>query len=808
MQERKLSRHFAVFAVSLLVSLSACGGGVPQPQAAAESPSPDWVSMGPGGGGSTFFPTFHPTDPERIAIRCDMTGCYLTDNGGESWEMYNLPGGVGAFAFDPSNTTTVYVGAAGLHRTVDYGESWELLFPLPADTLGRGYEDDHADFDWVVREGASYPADASRISAILIDPADPATIYLGLTRGSGSSVFVSRDSGAGWSELTGLKAAVLGLYAGPREIDKLYAFTPVSLAVIDPASGETDEMDLPEEMAPVESASGGVDPESGTMRFYAVVTPRGGGPGGVGGNEVSPGGIFISHDAGASWREVSATLSGMASVPENQVRPSFAWVSTGLRDSRTAYLVCARYMDTNPRGNVGHWYGIFKTTDAGESWAWVQKAGGGSSDYTVRDGYKAENVDDSWVREAFAGEYVRAICTGVFPSDPSIAAFTDWYRVMKTTDGGCNWQALYSETLPDGSIRSRGMDVTTIYGVHFDPFDPAHIAVSYTDIAYWHSFDSGRSWRRSVEGVPPRWDNTCYWMEFDPAVRGRVWSAWSSWHDIPKLKMIRSPRWKRSALGGICVSGDGGRSWEVSSEGLPQAPVTWVVMDPKSPAGNRTLYAAVYGRGVYKSSDDAKSWSEASEGIGENRNAFELTLDADGALWLVVTFDVKFSEPRELLSGALYRSDDGAGSWRKVELPAGVNFPNSLESDPLDPNRLYLACWASVNRNDFRGGPGVIKSEGGVLASTDNGKTWTQLYRPDAYVYAVAADPRKAGRLYLNTFMHHAAFSADYGASWQRMAGYDFHWGHRVVPDPHSADKVYLTTFGGSFLYGTPVAAQ
>ena len=40
------------------------------------------------------------------------------------------------------------------------------------------------------------------------------------------------------------------------------------------------------------------------------------------------------------------------------------------------------------------------------------------------------------------------------------------------------------------------------------------------------------------------------------------------------------------------------------------------------------------------------------------------------------------------------------------------------------------------------------------------------------------------------------------------MAGYDFHWGHRAVPDPHEADKVFLTTFGSNVWYGLPIAAE
>ncbi len=809
MQDSNFCRLLSFVVFASVFCLAACGtGATDKASTPGGDSSPEWVAMGPGGGGSTFFPTYHPTDPNRIAIRCDMTGCYLSDNGGRSWEMYNIPGSVSSFAFDPSNNTTVYVGAAGLHRTTDYGKTWELLFPEPADTLGQSHFGDHADFDWVVRDGASYPSGGGNVTALLIDPADPSTIFAALSGRRGGTVFVSRNSGTNWNELAALDGRILALYCGLKAADKVYALTPSAICIIDPASGEKVVTEYPEEMIPVESASGGVDPASGAMRFYAVVTPRGGGPGGVGGNEVSPGGVYISDDEGASWREVSPAISRLAENDPAEAKPSFAWVATASGDSRTAYVVCARFMDNNPRGELGHWYGIVKTTDSGESWTWVQKAGGGSSRYGVRDGFAAENMKDSWVQEAFGAEYCRAICIGVFPSDPSHAVFTDWYRSMKTDNGGASWTALYSENLPDGTVRSRGLDVTTCYGVHFDPFDPEHMAVSYTDIGYWHSFDSGASWSRSADNLPDRWHNTCYWLEFDPEVKDRLWSGWAGWHDLPKLKMIREPHWRQSAPGGVCISNDGGRTWEVSSDGLPNAPVTWVTLDPESPPDSRTLYATSFGNGVYKSTDGGASWSASNNGLGENLNAFQMTLDTNGTLWLVVTFDVKFSEPKELLDGALYRSEDDAASWQKVELPATVKFPNSIESDPLDPNRLYLACWASVDRAEFRGGSGVIKSEGGVLASTDNGKTWTQVYEPDTYVYGVAADPRQAGRVYLNTFQHRAAFSTDYGENWQNIAGYGFHWGHRPVPDLHSSDKIYLTTFGGSFFHGTPSATQ
>ena len=32
--------------------------------------------------------------------------------------------------------------------------------------------------------------------------------------------------------------------------------------------------------------------------------------------------------------------------------------------------------------------------------------------------------------------------------------------------------------------------------------------------------------------------------------------------------------------------------------------------------------------------------------------------------------------------------------------------------------------------------------------------------------------------------------------------GYNFKWGHRVIPDPADAAKIYITTFGGSVWHG------
>src|SRR3990170_1271720 len=61
----------------------------------------DWKKLGPGGGGATFLPTFSYETPEQFLVRCDMTGSYLTKDGGNSYTQINFANGSNSFAFDP-----------------------------------------------------------------------------------------------------------------------------------------------------------------------------------------------------------------------------------------------------------------------------------------------------------------------------------------------------------------------------------------------------------------------------------------------------------------------------------------------------------------------------------------------------------------------------------------------------------------------------------------------------------------------------------------------------------------------------------
>jgi photosystem II stability/assembly factor-like uncharacterized protein len=365
---------------------------------------------------------------------------------------------------------------------------------------------------------------------------------------------------------------------------------------------------------------------------------------------------------------------------------------------------------------------------------------------------------------------------------------------MRTTDGGATWVAVYSNRVGENGWSTTGLDVTTSYGYHFDPFDHNRQFISTTDIGLFRSEDGGKSWMSSTKGVPKEWTNTTYWVEFDPKVRGRVWSVNSWTHDLPRPKM-----WRKSGVekyrGGVCISLDGGKTWNRSNAGMEPTAATHILLDPTSPVDARVLYATGFGRGVYKSIDGGKSWTLKNAGFTQQQPfAWRLVRDNTGGLYVLIARRSEKGVIGTKDDGALYRSKDGAEHWTPVALPPGSNAPNGLAVDPANPKRLYLTTWA-VEKGDHGEGAGIFLSE-------DGGESWRRVLDRDRHVYDVTIDPRDPNILYATGFESSAWRSTDRGEHWTRIPGFNFKWGHRVNPDLEDPKKIYITTFGGGVWHG------
>ena len=759
-----------------------------------------WRVIGPGGGGTMRRPAISPHDPGFVVLGCDMTGAYLTLDGGASWRMINFGSVPTAFAFDPSRPQTLYAGAEAVYRSDDSGRTWRMVLADPAkNTVARSIGD-HGD-RVLFTDDPAYPGSGRSVTihAIAVDEDDPARVYVAAnaadspvpgTPASPTLLLGSADGGRTWSRLAAF---------GPERIFALRSDgggkAPRVRAVAESGTYEGPGSTLGHTPAPggARFSSGGYgrDPRTGLVLAYATL-PLVAGSGGI------AGGVQVSENDGRTWRAANGSLlesvrevgRGESWGPAKGSLPSLGPIAASARFPLVAY-VGLRGIVLPGRGDAP-FNGIAKTTDGGRTWTVVH----------AESNQPSANLAPSWI-EARAAEDGHSVWfdspydLAVAPSDPDVVYATDLFRTYRTVDGGRTWAQVNSERRGEDRWTTRGLDVTTTYGVQFDPYDPKRVFIPYTDIGLFRSEDGGATWTGSSAGSPTRWRNTTYWLAFDPEVKDLVWGGFSGTHDLPRPKM-----WRRTDparfRGGVAVSTDGGRHWTPSNAGMEESAITHVLLDPHSPRGSRTLYAAAFGRGVYKSVDNGRTWALKNAGLAPDpRNqpfAWRLTLVGDGTLYLVVARRSERGRIGDRDDGALYRSTDGAEHWTPMPLPPGTNGPNAITVDPESPTRLYLSAWGVTHPDGDTGG--------GIFLSTDAGATWRNALPQAQHVYDVTVDPRDPRVLYACGFDQSAFRSADRGETWTRIRGFNFKWGQRVIPDPADASKIYVTTFGGSVWHG------
>lgn len=735
--QKHILRSLDVVAASLMLCFAGLG-------ARAQS----FTVVGPGGGGAMYHATINPHDLNEVLVACDMTGSYISHDGGHSWRMFSLRGPVHFFAFDPVESHTIYAGNDGLWRSTDDGNSWKLVWPVPSTIREIRMSSDHSDEILV-----SDANPVGQIVALAIDPEDSQTLVAAGVNDGKAAVFISKDSGRTWEKAHDLSGAPLRIWLN-RQSEKadreIYVAGKAGISIR--SHGAWQDQPAPQGVS-FTSVSAGFS-NAGETTLYAS----------------SEEGIFISRDGGGNWTPSSLPGNG-AEVPA---------IATSLNHPETAY---ASYSHLQISGKT--WMGVARTRDGGRTWSLAWK----------EDKTAAPNVHDAWISKLIGVDWSEnPLEIGVADQDPKICYVTDLGRTMITTDGGASWHAAYSREVAGDNWTSTGLDVTTNYGYLFDPFDKSRRFIPTTDIGLFRSEDSGRSWTRSVNGVPRAWSNTTYWVTFDPDVKGKMWGVMSGTHDLPRPKM-----WRHTSVtryhGGVCISVDGGRSWKPSNAGMPETAPTHILLDPTSPAGKRTLWVAAMGRGVYKSTDDGKTWTLKNKGITQSEPlAWRLARAADGTLYIVIARRSEDGSIGTSGDGALYKSTDGAESWTPVSLPEDVNGPNGLAIDPHDPNRIYLAAWTRAT--------GTHGVGGGIYLSVDGGKSWKHVLDRDQHIYDVTIDPRNANIMYAAGFESSAWLSNDRGEHWTRIPGFNFKWGHRVMPDLDNPSMVYISTFGGGMWHG------
>jgi photosystem II stability/assembly factor-like uncharacterized protein len=631
------------------------------------------------------------------------------------WESVgpsNIGGRITSLALHPTDNTLIYAGAAagGVWRSTDAAVTWTNIFN-----------------------------ESPSIGAILLDPTNASTIYVGTGEANpggvatypGNGLWRSTDAGLSWTNI-GLQnvgyigkiaihqsspnrvfVSALGHYRSRTQDRGIYrsadgGATWSRVLFVNDTTGACDVVIDPSDPNRVLAAM--------WTRYrpmtYSVIA----GPGS---------GLWYSSDAGDTWTQVT---DGFPFNNSTLGRTSLVFSQSS---STVAYALTA---------NGAAVRGVYKSTNGGTSWTQVATNSAFSS-----------GEQQVWYNNVIE----------VHPIDPNMvyAGMTYFYR---STNGGTNWSNI------NGSMH------VDHHAIAIDQITPTRIVVG-NDGGVFSTTTGGSLWTKSYNlpisqfyaGTIDYTNPQRYFggMQDNGTARTLTGSVnnWQGIYGGDGFYVLVDPTnpnriYVESQNGGLAYSTNGGSSFLSGRTGISSGDrFNWstpFVMDLTTPL---TLYVGTHR--VYRTTNGMQSWSVISGDLTNNSTNLPGT---------ITTLDVAQSDPNVIYVGSgdgrVSVTTDGGTNWQDISASLPNRWVTRLTIDPDSANVCYIAH-SGYLQYDF---------ESHIHKTTDFGQTWVNIAGdlPDMPINDVLVDRQVRPYLYIATDFG-VMYSTNGGVNWQ-VLGTDF----------------------------------
>ena len=385
--------------------------------------------------------------------------------------------------------------------------------------------------------------------------------------------------------------------------------------------------------------------------------------------------------------------------------------------------------------------GVFKTTDGGAQWASIFDQTGSLS---IGDIALSENNPDLvWVG------------TGEVNAGGGSLAY-DGDGVYVSNDAGVTWTNKGLAQV--GSIGKILIDPNNDQVLYVGAMGP--LFKNDPNRGVYKTEDGGATWTQSLfvsdsTGVVD--------MAIHPSNGSIVYAA--SW------ERIRRPQYRSygGETSGLYRTTDGGITWELLSNGLPQLGSQKgrisIVIAPSNPSVLYARYADAIGniQGVYRTDDGGDNWVTMNSG----------PLNNVGFHWWFrgIIVDPQDENTIYNVDFQVQKSSDGGNTWFSVFNNVHVD-QHALAFDPTDPDKV------------------VLGNDGGVYFSNDGGANWSKDQTlPITQLYRCYVDANNVDRVYLgaqdNSTMRTTTGGLD---DYQVIYGGD---GFQPLVDPTNSSVIY-----------------